>query len=316
MNTAPEIVFPNLGIEIEHLSRTAFSVFGFDIYWYGVFIGLAVVIGILIIFYNANRTGQNPDMYFDFSMLVMIVSLIGARLYYVIFSWDMYKRNLLEIFNFRNGGLAIYGGVIAATIMAVLYSRKKGISLWLLTDTCVPSLALGQAIGRWGNFFNREAFGTFTDSFFAMRYTLDTVYEGNLTQEILNNTVIQNGATYVQVHPTFLYESVWNIALFVILMLMIKRKKSNGSVFALYSIGYGIGRFWIEALRTDQLLLWGTGIPVSQIVSVLFIVFGVFMLFYLKKKRLKMIEETEKNIEYRNRINSLVPENNNKEEDK
>ena len=279
-NAAPEITFPKLGIEIEHLSRTAVSVFGIDIYWYGMFIGLAVITGVLILLYNARRTGQDPDIYFDFAILVMIVSIIGARLYYVAFSWDLYKANPLEILNFRNGGLAIYGGVISAIAAALIYSGKKGVSFRLFADTCVAPLAIGQAIGRWGNFFNREAFGSYTDSLFAMRYTLGTVYEGNITRDILDNLVVSNGAEYVQVHPTFLYESAWNAFLFIVLMLMLGRCKQEGRVFAVYAIVYGIGRFFIEGLRTDQLLLWGTQIPISQIVSLAFISVGLFIFFY------------------------------------
>ena len=171
----PEIWFPNLGIEIDKLSRVAFTIFGLDVYWYGIFIGAAIILGTYLAMRYMKKIGGNPDDILDFMLYGVIFCIIGARLYYVIFSWDMYKDNPMDIFNLREGGLAIYGGIIAAVIFGIFYVKKRKLNFWDMADIMIPSVPLGQAIGRWGNFFNREAFGGFTDGLFAMRYKLSQV---------------------------------------------------------------------------------------------------------------------------------------------
>ncbi|MGE4215179.1 MAG: prolipoprotein diacylglyceryl transferase [Anaerotignaceae bacterium] len=283
----PEVWFPNIGIKIEHLSRVALSLFGFDVYWYGIIIGSAIMLAVLLIMHEAKRTGQNPDEYLDFGIYTIIISIIGARLYYVIFTWDDYKNNLIKIFALREGGLAIYGAVLTGIVCGIIYSRKKKKDFWLMADTILPSVLLGQLMGRWGNFFNREAFGGYTDGLFAMRYLKEQVVDSNITADIISKIINVNGAEYIQVHPTFLYESLWNLALFIGLILLRKYgKKFNGQIGALYIIGYGIGRFWIEGLRTDQLIVGSTGIAVSQLVSVVLIIAGIAIyIFRIKKSR-------------------------------
>lgn len=278
----PEIWFPNLGIEIDHLSRTAFTVFGQDIYWYGIFIGLGVILGVLLALHEAKRTGQNPDTYLDFIIYAMIIAIIGARLYYVIFSWDFYSQHPEKIFAIREGGLAIYGGIIGGVLTAIVYSHLKKKSFWVMADTMAPSLILGQMLGRWGNFFNKEAFGGFTDNLFAMRYQLSQVRASDVTPDILQNLVTVNGVDYIQVHPTFLYESMWSLCVFIILLILQRKKKFDGQVCATYFFGYALGRVWIEGLRTDQLC---TGnVPVSQALSAVLIIASVVVYFYCKKK--------------------------------
>lgn len=278
----PEIWFPNLGIEIDHLSRTAFTVFGQDIYWYGIFIGLGVILGVLLALYEAKRTGQNPDTYLDFIIYAMIISIIGARLYYVIFSWDFYSQHPEKIFAIREGGLAIYGGIIGGVLTAIVYSRVKKKNFWVMADTMAPSLILGQMLGRWGNFFNKEAFGGFTDNLFAMRYQLSQVRASDVTPDILQNLVTVNGVDYIQVHSTFLYESLWSLCVFIILLILQRKKKFNGQVCATYFFGYALGRVWIEGLRTDQLCIGN--VPVSQALSAVLIIASVVLYFYCKKK--------------------------------
>lgn len=278
----PEIWFPNLGIEIDHLSRTAFTVFGQDIYWYGIFIGLGVILGVLLALHEAKRTGQNPDTYLDFIIYAMIIAIIGARLYYVIFSWDFYSQHPEKIFAIREGGLAIYGGIIGGVLTAIVYSRVKKKNFWVMADTMAPSLILGQMLGRWGNFFNKEAFGGFTDNLFAMRYQLSQVRASDVTTDILQNLVTVNGVDYIQVHPTFLYESMWSLCVFIILLILQRKKKFNGQVCATYFFGYALGRVWIEGLRTDQLCI-GT-VPVSQALSAVLIIASVVLYIYCKKK--------------------------------
>lgn len=260
------IEFPNIGI---HLSDVGdhITVFGFDIAYYGMIIGAAILVGIFIAAAEAKRTGQNPEDYFDFAIYAVIFSIMGARAYYVIFSWDMYKDDLKSILNLRQGGLAIYGGVIAAVITAVIYAKIKKMSAPLIFDTACLGLVVGQAIGRWGNFFNREAFGEYTDSLLAMRLPVSAVRSSDVTDLMRQHMETADGISYIQVHPTFLYESLWCLSVLVLLLLYRRRKKFDGEIFLLYLLGYGFGRFWIEGLRTDQLLLPGTELPVSRLLA-------------------------------------------------
>lgn len=282
MDKMPEVWFPHLNIKIYELNPVAFNIFGFPVYWYGVIIGSAVICGLLIALKEAKRTGQNPEDYTDFLLYALIAALIGARTYYVIFSWESYKDNLLKIFAFREGGLAIYGGVLSAIAVAWIFTKKRKLSFGLLADTAAPSLILGQAIGRWGNFFNQEAFGRYTDSIFAMRLMRDNVGQ-HLTEDILNNISIYNGIEYIQVHPTFLYESLWNFGIFLFLLWYRRRKRFTGEVFVMYLAGYGCGRIWIEGLRTDQLIIGNTGIAVSQLLSGILIVCAILFMIYKRK---------------------------------
>lgn len=278
------IRFPHLGIYLEYVGKN-FTVFGISIAYYGVIIAVGMLAGILLATYEAKRTGQNPDDYFDLAIIAIICSVIGARLYYVIFSWDLYKDNLWSILNLRQGGLAIYGGVIAAIITAVVFAKVKGLSFPRLADTAGLGLILGQIIGRWGNFFNREAFGGYTDGLLAMQLPVSAVRDSDISKELAEHIVEIGGVSYIQVHPTFLYESLWNLVLLVILLLIRKRKKFEGEIFLLYLAGYGIGRAWIEGLRTDQLLIPGTSVAVSQVLAVVLAVVSVMMLIILRKKQ-------------------------------
>lgn len=284
------ISFPNLGIHLGNVGKTV-SVFGFEIAYYGIIIGTAVIAGIVMAAYLAKKTGQNPDTYYDLAIYAVIFSIIGARLYYVIFSWEYYKDDLGSIFNLREGGLAIYGAVIAAVITVAVYCKVKKLSFGLLADTACPGLILGQAIGRWGNFFNREAFGEYTDSLFAMRLPMDAVRSTDVTQIMENNVEVIDGIQYIQVHPTFLYESLWSLGVFAILLWWRKYKKFDGELVLMYMFGYGIGRFWIEGLRTDQLLIPHTSVAVSQVLAILLAVGSAILIFYFSKKRANAVSE-------------------------
>lgn len=285
-----DIRFPHLGIEIEHLGKTI-SIGSFSIAYYGIIISFGMLCGYFMVAYQAKRTGQNQEMYIDLVLLDIVFAVIGARVYYVIFSWDYYSKNLIEVFNIRGGGLAIYGGIIAGVITTLIFSKVKKISFFRLLDTTCTGLLIGQIIGRWGNFCNREAFGKYTDSLFAMQIRQSDVNSSYITEEISQNIVTINAIHYIQVHPTFLYESMWNICVLVFILFYTKHQKYDGQLFLIYLLGYGMGRVWIEGLRTDQLVLFGTGIAVSQILSGLLVVFSASILIsrYVKIRRNRSI---------------------------
>ncbi len=302
MTSNTDIIFPKLNVWLKNVPD-GFDVFGFHIALYGVCIGLGMLCGWLIAEWMAKRTGQKPEIYLDFALVAIVVSVIFTRLFYVIFSWDEFKDNLLEIFNLRNGGLMIYGGIFGAVLTAFIYTRIKKYSFWLLADTGCIGLITGQIIGRWGNFFNREVFGKYTNSIFAMQldrtvvsedyrmaeHLLRQKYAGketliNRILEIRNNIQTVDGVEYIQVHPTFLYESLWNFGLLIFLILYTKHKKFDGEVMLLYMAGYGLGRFWIEGMRTDQLFLWGTAIPISQLIAALIFLVSITLILIKRRK--------------------------------
>lgn len=278
------IHFPHLGIYLDNVGKSI-SIFGFEIAYYGIIIGIGMLSGILMAVYEAKRTKQNPEHYYDLALYAIVMAIVGARLYYVAFSWDSYKDDLMGIFRLREGGLAIYGGVIAAVITAYVFARVKKLSFPQIADTAGLGLILGQIIGRWGNFFNREAFGEYTDGIFAMRLPLDAVRTSDVTKEMLEHLQTIEGVTYIQVHPTFLYESFWNLGVLILLLLYRKHKQYEGQIFLMYLLGYGIGRFWIEGLRTDQLLIPGLGLPVSQVLAAVLVIVAIGMDFLIKKRK-------------------------------
>ena len=242
------------------MNPVAFTIFGIDIMWYGVLISGAVVIGVLIALREAKRTAFKEDNLLDFLLYAIPLAIVGARLYYVIFSWDYYSQNPSQIINIRSGGLAIHGAVIAGIITGIVFCKKRKINALELFDLVMPSLILGQAIGRWGNYVNQEAYGGPTD---------------------LPWGIIIDGQ---KVHPTFLYESITNLCIFIFLMCFRKHKKiTDGQVLGLYLILYSTGRFFIEGLRTDSLMFMG--LRVAQLISLASIIAGAALLIYLKKNK-------------------------------
>lgn len=289
-----DIAFPNLGIYLENVPQ-AFYIGDFRIALYGCMIALGMMLGILMATQVAKKTGQSPDTYWDISVWLIIFSLIGARIYYVIFFWDAYKDNLLQIFNFRAGGLAIYGGVIGGILTAYVYCLIKKKFLPEILDTAVYGLLVGQIIGRWGNFFNREVFGGYTDGLLAMRLPISMVRDRDITPELAAH--IADGTNYIQVHPTFLYEGLWNLALLIFLLLFLKHRRFKGEIFFLYLAGYGIGRAWIEAIRTDQLYIGSTSVPVNMVMGIVLAAAAilVIVLISIRKKKNENEQDTEKN---------------------
>ncbi len=303
-----DIWFQKLGIHLKNVG-SGISVFGYRIAFYGIVIAAGMIIGYMMAEWTAKRTKQNPENYLDFAIIAVIVSVLCARLYYVIFNWKEYKGDWLKILDIREGGLAIYGGVIGGIVTAILFAKKRKLNKLLFMDTAIIGLITGQIIGRWGNFFNREAFGCYSNGLFSMQVdvrevspyfnsalnNLDHVKDVYANQpralerilEIRNNPVVIDGAKYISVQPTFLYESLWNLVLLIIMLVYTKHKKFDGEILLLYLFGYGLGRLWIEGLRSDQLFLFNSPIAVSQLLSGLLVIFSVVMYVILYRRHQK-----------------------------
>ena len=285
MNGA-DIRFVHLGITINHL-KSSISVFGFRIAFYGIIIGIGMLAGLWIAQSDAKRRGQDPELYLDFALYAIICSIIGARLYYVIFEWGYYSAHPAEIVQIWNGGLAIYGGVIGALIGAAIGCKVGKIDFRNLLDLGALGLLIGQGIGRWGNFFNQEAFGTNTDTALFRMWSVkirDTLAASSADLAAKGVTVDPE----VPVHPTFLYESLWCILGFLILNYIVHKHRSfKGEIFVLYGVWYGVERMVVEGMRTDSLYIGSTSIRVSQVLSAVIAVVALvyFIVVMVKKKQ-------------------------------
>ena len=272
MSNVNLVSFPGLGIVDLPVSRVAFTVFGLSIYWYGILIAAAVLLCVYLGMRHAPRFGLTPDDILDVVIAIVPLMIVFARLYYVVFSWDTFKGNLLLVFDVRSGGLAFYGGVIGGVIAIVLVARFKHIRLYRLLDFLAVYLPLGQAIGRWGNFFNQEAFGTNT--------TLPWGMKSNATQAYLSSLTNVAGIVPTNpVHPTFLYEFLADMLIFVLLLIIRKRSKHPYETSLSYLAMYGFVRFFIESIRTDPLLFPGTMLRVSMWLSALMFFVSLFLLW-------------------------------------
>ena len=283
--------FPGLGWEIP-ISRVAVSIGSLEIYWYGVIIAVGFGLGLWVYLSHNRSCGIHPDEGLDIILWSMLGAIVGARAYYVAFQWDHYKDNLKEIFNLRGGGLAIYGGIIGALIVAFIVCRSKKLPMLPVADAAFPGVMLGQAIGRWGNFFNMEAFGTNTTLPWGM--TSDTIsnYLSRHQAALLAQGVVVDPA--MPVHPTFLYESLWNlIGVAVLLLWLFPRRSYDGQITLGYTAWYGLGRFFVEGLRTDS-LMWGS-VRVSQALGgALFIVAaGLMLAIFLWSRKPMTLEYIE-----------------------
>ena len=260
-----DIAFPNLGIYLSNVPKTI-MIGSFGIALYGIVIAIGMLLGLTLAAKIAGLSGEDSDTIWDLAASLLIFSIIGARIYYVIFMWDYYKDNPIEIINIRGGGLAIYGGIIAGVLTLLIYCKRKKKKFPLILDCVIYGLLVGQILGRWGNFFNREVFGEYTDGLFAMRLPVAMVRERDISPSIAAH--MTEGINYIQVHPTFLYEGMWNLMLLIALLLYRKHKKFDGEIALMYFAGYGIGRAIIESIRTDQLYITGTSIPVSMVLGI------------------------------------------------
>lgn len=236
-----------------HIDPVAFSFFGIDVYWYAILIVSGVLLGAKFAQKEFVRRGLSEDFVYDMLFVVLPAAIIGARLWYVIFEWQYYVQNPSQIINLRGGGLAIHGGIIGGILALYFFTRNKDISLMDMVDVIAPSLALGQAIGRWGNFINQEAHGGPSD---------------------LPWAIMIDGKSY---HPTFLYESLGDFLIFLFLIFYRKKNPEKGKVSAIYFISYGVLRFFVEAMRTDSLMLGS--LRVAQLISIIFVIVGIYMFY-------------------------------------
>lgn len=296
------IRFPNLGLDLGYVG-TSLNLFGFRISFYGVLLAVGMILGLFFVVLEAKRCNENQNSYLCMMIISLITGVTGARLFYVGFSWNLYKGNVLQIFNIRGGGMAFYGGLLGGALGAALYCRIKKLSFMQMADTASMGVLIAQIIGRWGNLFNRESFGEYTNSVLAMQLPLSAVRSGEVTSAMRENLVTIGGVSYIQVHPVFLYESLWCLLLFFLLLVWKRKKNFHGEIFLRYLCGYGLGRFFLEWLRTDKLLIPGTSIGISQAVSAaLFIVCGIVVTVKrsmakkraaLRKRRRELVYEAE-----------------------
>lgn len=282
------ISFPYLGLKFE-IDRVAFSIGNKDIYWYGIIIAVGFLTAVIVAMYLARKYELKKDTILDVVLYSAPAAIIGARLYYVLFRWDYYRIHPQEIIRIWNGGIAIYGAIICAIAVTVIYCRIKKENLGLVCDIGAVGLAIGQCIGRWGNFVNQEAFGINTNLPWAM--TGDEIRR-ELARLMTEGVQVDSS---LPVHPTFLYESLWNLVVIIFLLMMFDKKKFDGQIFFGYVSLYGLGRFWIEGLRTDSLT--AGDYRVSQIVSVLFFVVGIgAVIFKLISEKKKLSGCNEENV--------------------
>ncbi|MFW5976309.1 MAG: prolipoprotein diacylglyceryl transferase [Bacillota bacterium] len=246
----------------------AFEIGFVKIRWYGLLIGTAIIIGLYLTIRESKKQGIDPDFFLDFFIYGIPVAIIGARLYYVIFRWEYYKSNLFRILAFREGGLAIHGAIIGGIVVLGYFVKKRKINFWKAVDILTPPLVLGQAIGRWGNFFNQEAFGGIVSHEFI----------GNFP-EFIQKQMFINGAYR---HPTFLYESILDFTIFIFLVWFRRKNIKNGDVFLIYIIFYSAGRFFIENMRTDSLMLGQ--LQIARLISILMMIAGLFLWYWRHRK--------------------------------
>ena len=290
------IYFPGFGINFSNVP-SGITIFGFEIMFYAIVITLGFILAGAISQREARLTGQKDEDYLDFLLVMVFPIIVGARLYYVIFNPGRFfiegrgfGETLLSIINIRNGGLAIYGGLIAGTITAVIFAKKKGLTLPLMWDTVSMGVLVGQILGRWGNFFNREAFGAYTASplrmaipvgYYGANHLNYLINSGIITDEMLEHPEVVNGVQCITVHPAFLYEGFLNLLVLAFIFFFRKHKKFDGEIGLIYMMGYGICRFFVEAIRTDSLMLGP--LKVSQVVALACVFIALFLLFLNKK---------------------------------
>ena len=293
------IFFPGLGIKFGYVP-SSFTIFGLEIKLYAVVIAIGFILALLVSSREAKLSGQSEETYLDFFLWLIVPAIVGARVYYVIFSWDEYFvkgkgfwKTFVDVINIRQGGLAIYGGLIAGVTVAFIFNKVRKLSLPLMGDTVCMGVLIGQILGRWGNFFNREAFGEFTNSFIRMAIPVDYFLEdgsfdnylesGIINEKMLLNPEMVNGKGCITVYPTFLLEGLWNLAILILIFCYRRYKKFDGELSLMYIMGYGAGRFVVESLRTDSLM--AGSFKVSQLIALICFI-GAFIILIWNRIRI------------------------------
>ena len=295
------IYFPGLGISLPNVPD-GFTIFGVTIKFYGIIIAVGFLLGLKIAMSEGKKTGIKEEHYLDYWLWMLIPCILGARIYYIIFNPSEYFgegisfwESLRRMIDIRNGGLAIYGGIIAGVIVSVIFTKRRKLYLPLFADNIVMGILVGQILGRWGNFFNREVFGGYTDAFYRMALPLEYFREkgtygymtssGIITDTMLQNAELVNDMPCITVTPSFLLEGLWNLAILLFILWYRKRKKFDGELAMLYILLYGVGRFLIEGNRTDSLMIGP--LKISQVVAIMCIVTGLAVMIrnYVKLKQ-------------------------------
>lgn len=276
---------PLLAFEFTSPGRVIFQLGPIAIRWYGLLIAIAVLVGVTLTEYIGTKKGIAAEITGELPLWMVPLAVIGARIYYVTFQWQNYAQNLPQVFAIWEGGIAIHGAILGGIVAAILFAKVKEISFWRLADTVAPAVALGQAIGRWGNFFNSEAFGAPTDLPWKLKIPETITENGQIITP--RPPGFEDIAYY---HPTFLYESLWNLFVFSILIWLFRQESQRrlnlqpGTSFLIYFMAYSCGRIWIEGLRMDSLMA-GSGIKMAQVVSAIGITIGILGLWWLYGKR-------------------------------
>lgn len=310
--------FPNLGLEFEYVPVSV-RVFGFEITFFGILLAVGMLLGMVFVVLEAKRKKQDANLYLGMMISGLAGGFIGARFFYVLLSWSVYKTDIMKVFDTRNGGMVFYGGLLGGVLAAAIFCRIKKAAFMEMADVAVKGLLIGQIIGRWGNFFNRESFGEYTSNVLTMQLPLSNVRAGEVTPWMRENLVTMDNVSYIQVTPLFLYESIWCLLLLLLLFVWNRRKLFAGEIFMRYLAGYGFGRFFIEWIRTDKMFLPGTDIAVNQAISA-----GLFLLFTVvvivkrimakkraaleKRRKARFYEEAERVRSEKNSVDELLPE--------
>ena len=266
------IQFPNLGINLDYVGKSI-QIFGFEITFFGLVIALGMLLGMGFVILEAKRCGENKDDYLEMMIISLLLGVVGSRMLYVLCSWNLYKGNIIEIFNVRNGGLTFYGGLFGGMLGAAIYCGVRRKSFMQMADTASMGIVIAQIIGRWGDFFNRESFGEYADNIFSMQLPLTAVRAGEVTTAMREKLQTVDGGTWILVQPLFFYESLWCLLVLLVLMMLLRKKVFQGEIFLRYLAGYGFGRAVIQWFRTDKILFSGTGVDVSLEISVILFVF-------------------------------------------
>lgn len=256
------------------INKVALAIGPISIHWYGIILGTAALVGLMLAIREGKRKGIHPDFFLDLMLFAVPIAIIGARLYYVIFEWRAYKDNPIDAFKIWEGGLAIHGALIGSVLVGWLYTRYKKVSFWAIADICAPSIIIGQAIGRWGNFMNQEAHGGVIS-----QQGLESFW-WNVLPEWIRNQMYINGEYY---HPTFLYESLWNLVGFGLLLFLRRFNPRRGESFIFYVIWYSVGRYFIEGMRTDSLWLIPDTIRIAQFIGIVLIILMLVLMTYRRK---------------------------------